>query len=86
MKSIKDYINESIKVNKGSKFSEEVSFSIEDWNKWKESVNNINDITVYEDTENGLYMVYMGSKQKHIATYIVADEKLMCDDTKLFGN
>lgn len=84
MKHLTQYINESIKVNKGSAFKEEVSYSIEDWNKWKEETDNIGDIQVYEDTEHGLFTVYMNGK--HIATYLVADEKLFCDDTKLFGN
>mgnify|MGYP007056155376 CR=1 FL=1 len=84
MKSLNEYIKESIKVNNGSQFKEEVSYSIEDWNKWKEETDNVSDITVYEDTEHGLFTVYMNNK--HIATYLVADEKLLCDDTKLFGN
>jgi len=84
MKHLTQYINEAIKVNKGSQFKEEVSYSIEDWNKWKEETDNVSDIKVYEDTEHGLFTVYMNDK--HIATYLVADEKLLCDDTKLFGN
>ena len=88
MKALNEYIKESLKVIKGNKFADEFSYSLEDWNKWKKEVNRMEDITVYEDTDNGLYLIYIGKgdRMKHIATYIVADEKMLCDDSKLFGN
>ena len=87
MKTLVNYIQESIKVIDGSKFKEEVKYSLEDMDKWQNETKRMDNITIYKDTNNGLFQIYMGygSNMKHIATYLVADEKLMCDDTKLFG-
>lgn len=88
MKSLEEYLFlESIKVVNGSAFKEKASMDLSAWNDWKETAaKEHEDYIVYEDTDAGIFLVYINKKPlQHIATYNVEEQEVYCDDLSLFG-
>lgn len=78
MKQLKDLLIESLG---GSSFKEVVRYKKSDFEQWYKVAGKRFDV---EDLGDGLRGIYLNGK--HIATYNVKSQILMCDDTKLFGN
>jgi hypothetical protein len=83
MKDLKEYILESLLIQKESPFKNTTKFELSQWEEWKSNTKTSNQIIAYEDTENGIYNVYMN--HKHVAQYKVDDQLLCYDDPKLFN-
>lgn len=78
MKHLKELLMESFR---GSSFKEEVRYKKSDFEQWCKVAGKRFDV---EDLGDDLRGVYLNGK--HIATYNIKTQTLMCDDTKLFGN
>lgn len=78
MKHLKDLLIESFG---GSSFKEEVKYKKSDFEQWCKAADKKFDVEDLGDDLRGIYL-----NGKHIATYNVKSQMLMCDDTKLFGN
>lgn len=78
MKTLKEFLTESMG---GSAFKEEVKYKKSDFEQWCKAAGKKFDV---EDLGDDLMGIYLNGK--HIATYNVKSQILMCDDTKLFGN
>lgn len=78
MKALKELLIESLG---GSSFKEEVKYKKSDFEQWQKAAGKKFDV---EDLGDDLIGIYLNGK--HIATYNVKLQILMCDDTKLFGN
>lgn len=78
MKALKELLIESLG---GSSFKEEVRYKKSDFEQWCKAADKKFDVEDLSDDLKGIYL-----NGKHIATYNVKSQILMCDDTKLFGN
>lgn len=78
MKHLRDLLIESFG---GSSFKEEVKYKKSDFEQWCKTAGKKFDVEDLGDDLRGIYL-----NGKHIATYNVKSQILMCDDTKLFGN
>lgn len=78
MKHLKDLLIESFG---GSAFKEEVKYKKSDFEQWRKTAGKKFDVEDLGDDLRGIYL-----NGKHIATYNVKSQILMCDYTKLFGN
>lgn len=78
MKDLKELLMESFG---GSAFKEEVRYKKSDFEQWLKVAGKKFDVEDLGDDLRGIYL-----NGKHIATYNVKSQILMCDDTKLFGN
>ena len=79
MKTLVDTLYES--MFSGSSFNEEVRYKKSDWDAWKKHAPKDFEITELDKNLFGIYL-----NDKHIGTYDLKHEILMCNDTKLFGN
>ena len=78
MKALKELLIESLG---GSSFKEVVRYKKSDFEQWCKATGKKFDVEDLGDNLKGIYL-----NGKHIATYNVKSQILMCDDTKLFGN
>jgi hypothetical protein len=91
MKQINEYISNK---DGGSKFENEVKYSLKDWEKWlklveKEDFGKDLYIGNYDDDPDITLVFRTNDKDKHmdhIATYNHKKSILYCDDINLFGN
>lgn len=64
------------------KFGSEVSYSLNDWAKWKNEMKNVGVIKIV--AQDGLDLVYHNNN--HIATYNTKEKTLFTDHEKIFGH
>lgn len=72
----------SVFVESGRSFSNACRMAEKDWNLWKEATKGLAHVKEYDDGKTLACYV----NNKHIGTYIPAEEKLYCDDIKYFGH